>query len=520
MPTSPQFFLQPVNTPRPLQPAELLLAFPPGPGRILLETGIHSVPGAGWGHPRPLGARPGPAGGWSFAAGAPIAILEGSDGVFTFTAAEGSTSSGASGGNSAIGGLPTLNRGPGALALLDQALSRLGFPAAAEPRLPGHPGPYPPFLGGFAGYVAYDAAAPRPGRPPAELPVPDVFLGLYETTIALHHPTGQVWLGGSILPGREQAVARRIRAIAEALQSLARGPALPAPGAPPAGPVRSAFSRAGYVDAVRRILASIHRGEVEQVNLSQRFTCALDPAWGPHPGWTLYQRLRRHSPAPFACYLQGPGFEVASASPERFLGVYPGDGGWAVQCRPIKGTRPRGATEAEDRALARELWGSGKDREELAMVARLVRDELAGVAGAAGVRLAEARCLEPYPAVHHTVATVEAGFAGPPTPGALFRQLFPPASVTGTPKPAALAMIDALEPVRRHIYCGAIGFISLTGHMDFNVAIRTVTVVEGQRAAFHAGGGIVLGSDPEAEYEETLVKARALVGALGAGVSP
>ncbi len=184
-----------------------------------------------------------------------------------------------------------------------------------------------------------------------------------------------------------------------------------------------------------------------------------------------------------------------------------------METRPIKGTRPRGKDAAEDAALRAALDAAEKDRAELAMIVDLERNDLGRVCGIGSVTVAEARRLEAYATVHHAVATVR----GVLEPGAdlvdLLRATFPGGSITGCPKLRAMEVLDALEPTRRGIYCGAIGWAGAEGAC-LNLAIRTMTLSKGL-ATLHAGGGIVADSDPEAEYRETLDKARAMLEALG-----
>jgi aminodeoxychorismate synthase component I len=261
---------------------------------------------------------------------------------------------------------------------------------------------------------------------------------------------------------------------------------------------------------VRRAIAYIRAGDIFQVNLSQRF-CAPWP-WDP---WLLYRRLRRANPAPFAAFLDGGRWAVVSASPERFLQVDPRTR--RVETRPIKGTRPRGRTPEEDARYAEMLLQSEKDLAELVMIVDLARNDLGRVCAYGTVSVPELRRLEAYPTVWHTVAVVEGRLRPGVGPAELLRATFPGGSITGAPKVRAMEIIEELEPVRRGVYTGAIGWLGWDGALDLSIAIRTF-VVTGGEAYFHAGGGIVADSDPAAEYEETLAKALGLVRALGEGV--
>ena len=246
--------------------------------------------------------------------------------------------------------------------------------------------------------------------------------------------------------------------------------------------------------------------DIFQANLSQRFQADLPPGLD---AWGLYRRLRARNPAPFAAYLDTGAVQIASASPERFLELR----GRQVETRPIKGTRPRGATPAEDLALGQELLASAKDRAENVMIVDLLRNDLSRVCRDHTVLTPEICVLESFATVHHLVSTV----TGELRPGLdavdLLRATFPGGSITGAPKIRAMEIIAELEPTARGPYCGAIGWMGADGWMDTSITIRTFAIKDG-RVAFQAGGGIVADSDPAAEYEETLAKARALLESL------
>ena len=385
----------------------------------------------------------------------------------------------------------------------------------------------PPFQGGLAGYIGYDWGAVLERMPPTrfdDLDLPDAILGLYDWTIAWNHDARRAWLISTGLP--EQGPASDARARHRADVVLARlGGSLPAPAEPfvegvgrataPSYPVagvdaaeeiglRSTFTHRGYLNAVTRVREYILAGDIFQANLSQRFEAPLR-----EPSLALYQRLRRGNPAPFAAYLQFDDVVVLSASPERFLRL----DGRAVETRPIKGTRPRGAGPMHDAALGRALAESEKDRAENVMIVDLLRNDLSRVCRPGTVRVPALFALEQHPTVHHLVSTVVGELQ--PEAGALelLRATFPGGSITGAPKVRATEIIAELEPTRRGVYCGAIGYIGLDGTMDTSIVIRTF-VVRGGQVYFQAGGGIVADSDPEQEYRETLDKARGLVEAL------
>jgi para-aminobenzoate synthetase component 1 len=223
----------------------------------------------------------------------------------------------------------------------------------------------------------------------------------------------------------------------------------------------------------------------------------------------LYLRLRELSPAPFACYYDGGAWQAIGSSPERFLRL----SGGRVETRPIKGTRPRGATEAEDRLLRAELLASAKDRAELLMIVDLERNDLGRICEFGSVQVDEACRLEEHPTVFHLAGTVSGRVRAGVDAFDCLRAALPGGSITGAPKIRAMQVINELEPVRRGFYTGAFGYLGCDGNCDFNVAIRTI-LRSGARASYHVGGGITWDSDPAAEYEESLAKGRALRAAL------
>ncbi len=419
-------------------------------------------------------------------------------------------------------------RGPATPSALAQARSLLErCRAEAVPGLP-------PFQGGLAGYLAYDYGAVLERIPPTrydDLALPDAVLGLYDWVLAWDHAAGRAWIVSTGLPARGADQAARAAERLEWVRRQLAGPSggatgrvwsSPPRGAPaaPAYPVegtefargiglRSSFTHRGYLDAVQRVVDYIVAGDIFQANLSQRLESPLE-----EDPWRLYRRLRHLNPAPFAAYLEFDGIGVASASPERFLRVEPTG---QVETRPIKGTRPRGVSPEHDAALARALVDSPKDRAENLMIVDLLRNDLSRVCRPGSVRVPELFALEGHRTVHHLVSAVTGALA--PGRGAtdLLAAAFPGGSITGAPKVRAMEIIAELEPSRRGIYCGSIGYLSVTGAMDTSIVIRTF-VAAGGRVTFSVGGGIVADSDPEGEYQETLHKARALIQALAGGV--
>ncbi|MCC6444571.1 MAG: aminodeoxychorismate synthase component I [Armatimonadetes bacterium] len=357
-----------------------------------------------------------------------------------------------------------------------------------------------PFAGGAIGYLGYDLGRMlenipvRAGEDPA---IPEAILAFYDTAAVFDHEAGRVWLLS--VASSEEAISafRRLLACAAPIRD-----------APPqAGPAFADFTPEGFCWMVRRVKEYIAAGDIYQANLTQRFYA--DYTGSP---LSLYDRLRRATPAPFAACLDFGEAAVVSASPERFLSFDPATR--RVETRPIKGTRPRGAAPEEDDALASALQGSDKDRAENVMIVDLERSDLGRVCDIGSVEVPHLWSLEAHPTVWHLVSAVTGRLTGGCDRVDLLKATFPGGSITGAPKVRAMEIIEEMEPVRRGVYTGAIGYFDAGGHMDLNIAIRTF-VLAGGKAYFHAGAGIVADSDPESEYRETLDKARALFTALG-----
>jgi para-aminobenzoate synthetase component 1 len=353
------------------------------------------------------------------------------------------------------------------------------------------------FCGGGVLTLSYDLGR-RYERLPAEAHAdhraPDLHLAVYENVLAIDHHTGEIERRGRLDAGvglSADEVAQALRQVEDPLE------ALPDDEAPPP----SSLEPEAYRQAVAQASRLIRRGDLFEVNLTRRHAIeGVDPD-------RCYRRLRELAPAAFMADLElGSGRRLLSASPERFLRL---DAAGRVEAWPIKGTRPRGATPEADAALRAELLGSEKEAAELAMIVDLMRNDLGRVARPGTVRVAEPRGVQSWPTVHHTVARVEAELDAGRDWADLVRASFPPGSVTGAPKIRAMEVIDRLEPVRRGLYCGAFGYVGWDGCLDLAVAIRVVAC-EGSRALVHAGGAILLDSDPAAEEREAALKARAL----------
>ena len=360
-----------------------------------------------------------------------------------------------------------------------------------------------PFVGGAIGYFGYDLARRLERLPETAVDaegIPEMAVGIYDWAFVTDHRAGRSWL---VATGHDPRTAERWPDLVAAFRD------------PPAadararlqvrGEARANMDEAGYRRAFERVHAYLRAGDCYQVNLAQRFEVAASG-----PSWPAYRRLRGAARAPFAAYLATPSADVLSVSPERFLQV---DADGRVETRPIKGTRPRDPDPARDRALGEALVASAKDRAENVMIVDLLRNDLGRVCASGSVRVPQLFELESFPGVHHLVSTV----AGTLAPGRhaldLLRACFPGGSITGAPKIRAMEIIEELEPHRRGIYCGAIGYVGHDGVMDTNIAIRTLVYSDG-RARCWAGGGVVIDSEAHAEYQETFDKAAGMLAML------
>jgi para-aminobenzoate synthetase component 1 len=326
--------------------------------------------------------------------------------------------------------------------------------------------------------------------------------------LAWDHRTGRCFglgLGFGANP-REAGTAARTHAAAAARLEPAGPPVARGPGVPPASASGADLDEAGHAAAVRAILREIAAGNVYQANLTRRIErrCTVDP-------WSVYRALRRENPAPFACFVSLPEAAVVGSSPERFLRVEPDR---RVESRPIKGTCARGRDAAEDALRRARLLASAKDRAENLMIVDLVRNDLGRACETGSIEVPELMAVEAYASVFQMVSTVTGRLRTDRDVFDLLRAAFPPGSMTGAPKIAAMELLARLEPVRRGFYSGAIGWLDARGGADLSVVIRTL-VVQGQRAFAQTGGGIVADSEPTAEWEETELKAARLLHAAG-----
>jgi aminodeoxychorismate synthase component I len=330
--------------------------------------------------------------------------------------------------------------------------------------------------GGAIGYLAYDLARTLEPRafgssPPDDLAIPDIRFTFYEA------------LRNEELPPTANSDQSHNTSLPE---------------------LQGADTDADYLKSVQRILDYISAGDIYQANLTRRFVEPL-----PCSPAALYERLQSATPMPHAALLEWDDFAVVSHSPERFLRIEKG----VITAQPIKGTRPRGQTAEEDARLRTELADSAKDRAENVMIVDLLRNDLGRVCEYGSISVPELFEVHSFPTLHHGVSTVTGKLRANCDLFDALQAAFPCGSITGAPKIRAMQIIDDLEPVRRGVAMGAVGWLDLSGNCDWNVAIRTVTCIANQ-AYFHVGGGIVADSTPDGEAAEIGVKARAIRTAL------
>ncbi|MDP2862025.1 MAG: aminodeoxychorismate synthase component I, partial [Desulfobacterales bacterium] len=363
------------------------------------------------------------------------------------------------------------------------------------------PSPEIPFCSGLMGYLSYDlkdSLEKLPRTSIDDIRLPDILF--YAPSIIVVHdkikdetnlyiPAGNC-NAGNILDSFREILKKKPAKAGNNIYT---------------GEFKSGFSKEAYVEAVNKIREYIRAGGVYQVNMSQRFTAEFsgDP-------FELFRIFYEKNPAPFFSYINAGNHQIISTSPERFILQKER----RVETRPIKGTRPRGVTDAEDEKLKIDLLNSRKDDAELSMIVDLLRNDLGKVCKAGSVKVAEHKRIEAYRNVYHLVSIVEGILDDKHSSADLIRAVFPGGSITGCPKIRAMEIIDEFEPCRRHIYTGSIGYIGFHDTMDLSIAIRTAVVYSG-RIIYSVGGGIVFDSNPEDEYDETLHKGRTIMEAFG-----
>ncbi len=377
------------------------------------------------------------------------------------------------------------------------------------------------FCGGWIGYFSYEL-----GRYIEKLPataIDDIALPLirscfYDRLIAYDHLEDNFWLIAIELPNDAEKPEDKLAAL-ERLLAESQRIRLPEPAPVDLRDIdfsrfRSNMDKDYYLRTVEKIKQYIYDGEVYQINFSQRFECDYDAR-----PIELYRWQNQYNPSPYASYIDGGGFHIVSASPEMFITITDD----LIQTKPIKGTRPHldEATESSLQAKQinarnfNELLGSEKEQAELNMIIDLERNDVAKICRAGTRSVIQPRTIETYPTVFHAVATVAGRLREEMTFSDVLKAMFPGGSITGAPKIRSMEIIDETEPTARDVYTGSIGFIGIDGNACLNIAIRTIIIKE-RKAYAQTGGGIVADSDPQAEWAETITKARALLAGITA----
>jgi len=350
------------------------------------------------------------------------------------------------------------------------------------------------FAGGALGYWGYDLVRRQSHLPSVALDaegLPEMAIGIYDWAIQFDHQDKTVQL---LSYNRYPETAQRIQQI---LKRFGEDKKVSNNTFQVRGPIASNFTRSSYEAAFSAVQAYLHEGDCYQINLAQRFA-----AQASGDAFTAYCTLRKLSPAPYSAYLNLPQLQILCASPERFLQVQQGH----VETRPIKGTRPSVQDVMQNELLVQDLRNNPKDRAENLMIVDLLRNDLGKNCVPGSVSVPNLFEVESYATVHHLVSTVTGELAAGRDALMLLRDCFPGGSVTGAPKQRAMEIIEQLEPQRRGIYCGSIGYVGFDGNMDCNIVIRTLVYADGEIRCW-AGGGIVADSEVGAEYQETLDKA-------------
>jgi para-aminobenzoate synthetase component 1 len=341
------------------------------------------------------------------------------------------------------------------------------------------------FPAGAVGYLGYDGS---------------LFFGFYDTIISVDHQKQQLIIS-SLKRARIKDVLKQLESpLTSVLKQKSEKQVLD---------FKSNFTKAAYIRAVRQALEHIRCGDIYQINLSHRIKLQV-PRWRKYTEAAfVYQNLRKSFPSEFGAYFNDGKQVILSASPERFLKLQEGK----AQVKPMKGTRPRGKTKVQDKIFKEQLLKSPKEKAELLMVTDLERNDLGRVCEYASVKVKTMRMIETYATVFQATSTVEGRLRHGLDQFDLLQATFPSGSVTGCPKIEAMKIIQQIEACNRGLYTGALGYISFSGDMDFNVMIRTM-FLKPDEITFHVGGGIVADSRPQDEWQETWVKAQPLIDTL------
>ncbi len=376
------------------------------------------------------------------------------------------------------------------LAPFELVRQQLGEPLVPMPDIP--------FAGGALGYWGYDLARRyhHLNNSAQDLErLPEMALGIYDWALIVDHHEQSARLVS------RQRYAETASVLPQILARLGRAASVASPSLKVQGKITSNFTPTAYRAAFDSVKKFLREGDCYQVNLAQRYA-----AQASGDAWSAYQELRRLSPAPYSAFLDWPQTQILCASPERFLQVQNG----RVETKPIKGTRPRSSDLIEDARLVEDLRHHPKDRAENLMIVDLLRNDLGKSCQPGTIKAPKLFEVESYSNVHHLVSTVEGQLKNGCDALHVLRDCFPGGSITGAPKQRAMEIIEQLEPNRRGLYCGTIGYLGFDGNMDTNIAIRTLVYSENEIRCW-AGGGLVADSDCAAEYQETLDKAAGML---------
>ena len=365
-----------------------------------------------------------------------------------------------------------------------------------------------PFIGGAVGYLSYNLGKYIENLQESakdDLNAYDLYFGFYDYVIVVDHLKEKTYIATPNLDvKKEENIVSNIENRINEAEIKGINPICYEEREVPPTKLQSNFTRKGFENSVEKVRQYIRSGDIYQANLTQRFSGKTTLS-----SYELYRDLRRISPAPFGAYLNFDDFNILSNSPERFIKCIDRK----LETRPIKGTRPRGKNKEEDLKLQEELKNSEKDRAELLMIVDLERNDIGKISKIGSVKVPELFVIEPYANVNHLVATVVGELDEDKDVVDVIKVTFPGGSITGAPKIRAMEIIDELEPTKRNVYTGSIGYIGFNGDMDLNIAIRTIIKKEDD-VYFQVGGGMTWGSDPSEEYQETLDKAQSIMKAL------
>ncbi|MBW9144369.1 aminodeoxychorismate synthase component I [Clostridium sp. CM027] len=359
-----------------------------------------------------------------------------------------------------------------------------------------------PFVSGGIGYFSYDLAREveeLPNIAKDDVDIPHCYYNFYDNIIILDNFKKSVYISAlgilksqkDSIEGIRQRIQKGNKIVYEKVGVIKNK-------------FTSDFEKNNYINTVSKVRAYIKSGDIYITNLTQRFSCNTRKS-----AYEIYKDLRNINPAPFAAFMNFENFNIICSSPERFLRIR----NRMVETRPIKGTMPRGMDAGEDLKNKNILINSEKDKSELLMVVDLERNDLSKVCKPSSVKVTELFKLEEYSTVFHLVSTVVGELKEPVSSLECIKACFPGGSITGAPKIRSMEIIEELEPVRRNIYTGALGYLGFDGNVDLNIIIRTI-LIKDNKAYFGVGGGITWDSNEECEYDETLDKAKALMRVL------